>query len=308
MFGVSRPPDTGLSLVRRIRRLSGRAGRPKSVADIADVEDDLAKNLANLRLTNSQAHEYNSIEHLEAAQYAQTYTRPHYEAGHYAQLRSARSVHQSQVRPSRSLHFNREEKSRTWNHQSAARYRQEEEFYPARHKRLSVSSFRYEDPPATSEHRSGFREKVQRSLSCDRTKHASKQMVKSIRISSDKIQENITKISSNLNSRLDSRLSTLSCMAGEEEGVGATDWYRPEVRGQRPEVRLTTPTSSLGRHQGHHYPQPPQPPQLPQPPQTPQTPQAPYTHSSFSTVFSCTRPQVTICPFFMSLMTKDTII
>ena len=271
LFGVSQPQHSGMSLVRRIRRLSGRAARPKSVADIVDLEDDLSKNLANLRLANSQAQEYNSIEHLEAAQYAQTYTRPQYEASHYAQVRSGRC--QAQVRNSHSLHFTREEKSRTWNPGSVARYRQEEEFCPVRHKRLSVSSFRYEDPPATSPHpRTAFREKVQRSLSCDRTKHASKQVVKSIKISSDKIQENLTKISSNLNSRLDTHLSTLSCMAGEvgeeeEEGVGGTDWYQPPSPAQYEDtgsVRLTTPTTSLGRHH----------------------------QTALSNVFSCTKPQV----------------
>ena len=150
--GCDTLPGSGLSLVRRMRRLSGR-GRPRSVADIADVEDDLAQNLANLRLTNRQAVEYNSIEHLEAAQYGQSYTRPQYSAGQYAQVRSCRSA---QLR------------ARTWNQQSVARYRQETEFCPARNKRLSVSSFRYEDSPATpcaptnpsSEHRPGFREKV----------------------------------------------------------------------------------------------------------------------------------------------------
>ena len=241
---------------------------------MADTESELAANLANLRLANSAAPEFSSIEQLEAAQYGQTYSRPEY--SQYAQVRSVRSLQQhSQVRPSRSLHFPQveEERSHTWNQQSVSRYRQESEYYPARHKRLSVSSFRYEDPPATSPHpRTAFREKVQRSLSCDRTKHASKQVVKSIKISSDKIQENLTKISSNLNSRLDTHLSTLSCMAGEvgeeeEEGVGGTDWYQPPSPAQYEDtgsVRLTTPTTSLGRHH----------------------------HTALSNVFSCTKPQV----------------
>ena len=263
-----------------MRRLSGRSARPKSVADIADAEDDLAQNLANLRLANSEAPEFSSIEQLEAAQYGQTYSRPQ-----YGQVRSVRTLQHHQVRPSRSLHFHQgEEKSRTWNQQSVARYRQEE-YYPARHKRLSVSSFRYEDNGAgpgpgstnsTTDSRTAFRQKVQRSLSCDRTKHASKQVVKSIKISSDKIQENLTKISSNLNSKLDTRLASLSCIAGEEQGgVAATDWYRgpppedPSGGFRQPPVRLTTPTSSLGRH--HH--------QIP--------PQSPT-----SSVFSCTKPQV----------------
>ena len=289
------PPDSGLSLVRRMRRLSGRSARPKSVADIADTEDELAENLANLRLANSAAQEFSSIEQLEAAQYGQTYSRPQ-----YGQVRSARSLGQGQVRPSRSLYFSEgsgaEERSRTWNHGSVRRYRQAEtEFYPARqHKRLSVSSFRYSldnggdtasvtsTTTATStEQRNAFKQKVQRSLSCERTKQASKQVVKSIKISSDKIQENLTKISSNLNSKLDTRLASLSCMAGEETGgVAGTDWYR----GPQPEdlsggfrqspvrapVRLTTPTSSLARH--HHHQIPPQ--------------------SPTSSVFSCTKPQV----------------
>ena len=281
-----------------MRRLSGRSARPKSVADIADAEDELAQNLANLRLTNSAAPEFSSIEQLEAAQYGQTYSRPQYGGEQqqqqlYAQVRSVRTLQHQQVRPSRSLHFNQaEERSRTWNQQSVSRYRQETEHHPARHKRLSVSSFRYEDTGAapgtasntstsSTDSRTAFRQKVQRSLSCDRTKHASKQVVKSIKISSDKIQENLTKISSNLNSKLDTRLASLSCMAGEETGgVAGTDWYR----GPQPEdlsggfrqspvrapVRLTTPTSSLARH--HHHQIPPQ--------------------SPTSSVFSCTKPQV----------------
>ena len=253
---------------------------------MADTESELAANLANLRLANSAAPEFSSIEQLEAAQYGQTYSRPEY--SQYAQVRSVRSLQQhSQVRPSRSLHFPQveEERSHTWNQQSVSRYRQESEYYPARHKRLSVSSFRYEDTgdttspstPSTTEQRNAFKQKVQRSLSCERTKHASKQVVKSIKISSDKIQENLTKISSNLNSKLDTRLSSLSCIAGEEEGVAGTDWYRPRPTledssgGFRPPVRLTTPTNSLGSRGRQHN----------------QIPQSPTT-----SVFSCTKPQV----------------
>ena len=254
---------------------------------MADTESELAANLANLRLANSAAPEFSSIEQLEAAQYGQTYSRPEY--SQYAQVRSVRSLQQhSQVRPSRSLHFPQveEERSHTWNQQSVSRYRQESEYYPARHKRLSVSSFRYEDTgdtttpstPSTTEQRNAFKQKVQRSLSCERTKHASKQVVKSIKISSDKIQENLTKISSNLNSKLDTRLSSLSCMAGEEEGVAPTDWYRPPPEdpsgGFRPPavapVRLTTPSTFRAGHQD----------QIPRP------------QSPTSSVFSCTKPQV----------------
>ena len=278
-----------------MRRLSGRSARPKSVADIADAEDELAQNLANLRLTNSAAPEFSSIEQLEAAQYGQTYSRPQYGGEQqqqqlYAQVRSVRTLQHQQVRPSRSLHFNQaEERSRTWNQQSVSRYRQETEHHPARHKRLSVSSFRYEDtgdtttPTSTtttaSEQRNAFKQKVQRSLSCERTKQASKQVVKYIKISSDKIQSNLSKISCNLNSKLDTRLSSLSCVAGEEQGVAATDWYRPPPEDPsggfraavRTPVRLTTPTSSLGSRGRHHH-------QIPQ--------------SPTSSVFSCTKPQV----------------
>ena len=271
-----------------MRRLSGRqsgSARPKSVADLGEGED-WSQHLASLRLTNSEAQQFSSIEQLEAAQYGQTYSRPG--QPQYAQVRSVRTLQHGQVRSSRSLHFPQsEERSRTWNQQSVARYRQETEYYPARHKRLSVSSFRYEDTEAgpgstsstsTTDQRAAFKQKVQRSLSCDRTKQASKQVVKSIKISSDKIQENLTKISSNLNSKLDTRLSSLSCMAGEEEGVAPTDWYRPPAEdpsgGFRPPVvapvRLTTPSTFMAGH-GHQIPRP---------------------QSPTSSVFSCTKPQV----------------
>ena len=114
----------------RIRRMSGRNCRPKSVADM----DELTKNLQNIKMTNSQAQEYSSIEHLEAAQYAGgvssagpvTRTAPNY----------------AQVRSSRSLYFSAETKSRTWNQQDTRQWRAQECHPGHQSHRLSVSSFR----------------------------------------------------------------------------------------------------------------------------------------------------------------------
>ena len=81
---------------------------------------------------SAQAQEFNSIEHLEAAQFAQSYTKPQYNT--YAQ-----------VRGSKSLYFHNENKSRTWNQQDTRHYRKQSqtEYCPGYQKRLSVSSFRY---------------------------------------------------------------------------------------------------------------------------------------------------------------------
>ena len=303
----------------RIRRMSGRNSRPKSVADM----DDLTRNLHNVRVTNSQAQEYNSIEHLEAAQYAvqsQSYSRPQYAT--YAQVRN-----------SRSLYFNNEAKSRTWNQQDTRQYRNiahsGSEYYPGHQKRLSVSSFKYNDHHGSCQSpgpdlsntlpqklgnkdvghhqsRDRFRDKVQRSLSCERSRHA-RQMVKTFKISSDRFQENFTKLSSNINNKLDSRLSTLNCVASEENDKTnvTNDWYKPSTNDfddhdhnddnvdddddrsagflatSSPVSQLTTPTSSLGPH--HHLSQ--------------------YNFKDIKSpslsVFSCTEPQVTFIAAFL---------
>ena len=111
--------------------MSGRNCRPKSVADM----DELTKNLQNIKMTNSQAQEYNSIEHLEAAQYAGGVTS--------ASSAPRHDPSYAQVRNSRSLYFSAEAKSRTWNQQDARQFRAQE-CHPAHQAhRLSVSSFRY---------------------------------------------------------------------------------------------------------------------------------------------------------------------
>ena len=299
----------------RIRRMSGRNSRPKSVADM----DDLTRNLHNVRMTNSQAQEYTSIEHLEAAQYAsvqsQSYSRPQYAT--YAQVRN-----------SKSLYFTNEAKSRTWNQQDTRQYRHiaqhGSEYYPGHQKRLSVSSFKYNDhhgscqspdqshtlPQKLSSKDAGhhqsrdrFRDKVQRSLSCERSRHA-RQMVKTFKISSDRFQENFTKLSSNINNKLDSRLSTLNCVASEENDKTnvTNDWYKPSTNDYddhdhdddndddddrsagflgvpSPVSQLTTPTSSL------------------RPPQHLSQYNLKDIKSPSLSVFSCTEPQVTLQHF-----------
>ena len=197
--------------VRRIRRLSGRNSRPKSFADA----DELSRNLHNMKLANSAAAEYNSVENLEASQYAASYSRPTYRP--YAQVRN-----------SRSLHFSAEPgRARTWN-QSDAR-----QLSGARH-RLSVSSGQYEDggdevrrgPPPAS-----HKEKLSRSKSCDRAR-----LVATLRLGSDKLQANLSRLSSNLSSNLasnlsglDTSLSSVSCVAGRT----GPDWYRPSTQQQQ---------------------------------------------------------------------------
>ena len=114
--------------------MSGRNCRPKSVADM----DELTKNLQNIKMTNSQAQEYSSIEHLEAAQYA----------GGVSSVSSAGPLTRpapsyAQVRSSRSLYFGAETKSRTWNQQDARQWRAQESHPGHQSHRLSVSSFRY---------------------------------------------------------------------------------------------------------------------------------------------------------------------
>ena len=314
-------------IVARIRRMSGRNSRPKSVADM----DDLTRNLHNVRMTNSQAQEYASIEHLEAAQYAQsqTYSRPQYQT--YAQVRN-----------SKSLYFNNDEtKSRTWNQQDTRQYRTQNqniahhhhsgsEYYPGHQKRLSVSSFKYKDrnlhgscqspgldhsntlPQKFSfkdvghqhQPRDRFRDKVQRSLSCERSRHA-RQMVKTFKISSDRFQENFTKLSSNINNKLDSRLSTLNCVASEEnDNKNVTDWYKPSTNNHdlyddnendnedddrsagfltapSQVSQLTTPTTSLGPPLHHHL----------------ESNNLKDIKSPSLSVFSCTEPQVALQHF-----------
>ena len=77
-----------------------------------------------------------------------------------------------------------------------------------------------------------LREKVQRSLSCERSRHARQMAVKTFKISSDKIQDNLTKLSSNINNKLDQngRLSTLNCIGNPENESSDKqfgDWYKP---------------------------------------------------------------------------------
>ena len=118
------------TLVARIRRMSGRNCRPKSVADM----DELTKNLQNIKMTNSQAQEFNSIEHLEAAQYAGGVTA--------ASSAPRHAPSYAQVRSSRSLYFSAEAKSRTWNQQDTRQFRAQECHPAHQNHRLSVSSFR----------------------------------------------------------------------------------------------------------------------------------------------------------------------
>ena len=56
--------------------------------------------------------------------------------------------------------------------------------------------------------------------------------VKTFKISSDKIQDNLTKLSSNINNKLDQngRLSTLNCIGNPENESSDKqfgDWYKP---------------------------------------------------------------------------------
>ena len=56
--------------------------------------------------------------------------------------------------------------------------------------------------------------------------------VKTFKISSDKIQDNLTKLSSNINNKLDQngRLSTLNCIGNPEKEAADKhfgDWYKP---------------------------------------------------------------------------------
>ena len=81
-----------------------------------------------------------------------------------------------------------------------------------------------------------LREKVQRSLSCERSRHARQMAVKTFKISSDKIQDNLTKLSSNINNKLDQngRLSTLNCIGNPEtSGNQFGDWYKPSRHGTK---------------------------------------------------------------------------
>ena len=73
---------------------------------------------------------------------------------------------------------------------------------------------------------------MQRSLSCERSRHARQMAVKTFKISSDKIQDNLTKLSSNINNKLDQngRLSTLNCIGNPENESSDKqfgDWYKP---------------------------------------------------------------------------------
>ena len=178
------------------------------------------------------------------------------------------------------------------------------------------SNFRYEEPPdnvSANEHVSNqhlprhqrhvpraFKDKVQRSLSCERSKHA-RQMVKTFKISSDRFQENLTKLSSNINNKLDTRLSTLNCMNSENADQQFNDWYKPSTNSDDMQnddddgdddksagfvtpscnaayhrSQLTTPTTSLETHQvnvAHNFND---------------------IKSPSLSVFSCTEPQVDI--------------
>ena len=83
-----------------------------------------------------------------------------------------------------------------------------------------------------------LREKVQRSMSCERSRHARQMAVKTFKISSDKIQDNLTKLSSNINNKLDQngRLSTLNCIGNPEKEAADKhfgDWYKPSRNGTK---------------------------------------------------------------------------
>ena len=87
-------------------------------------------------------------------------------------------------------------------------------------------------------HSRRLRDKVQRSLSCERSRHARQMAVKTFKISSDKIQENLTKLSSNINTKLDpgGRLSTLNCVGSPQDEAPdkrASDWYKPSKNGTK---------------------------------------------------------------------------
>lgn len=241
----------------RVRRMSARNARPKSVADM----DDLQRNLRNVKIVNTNATEYNSIEHLEAARYAETYTRPRNPP--------------AQVRPSRSLYFP-EQKSRTWNQSDMKKFRNTGETEASRlgNKRLSISSFRYDDTgPAqeinktksertiettTSKHTAltcrqslpqhlnshnstqstnntthlSDREDRQglpglhRSKSCDRARDS---VVKTFKISSDKIQANLSKFSNSIHNKLDEKGKcklSVNCISSKSVDCTA-DFYKP---------------------------------------------------------------------------------
>ena len=220
--------------------MSGRSARPKSVADM----EELQKNLQNVKIVNTNATEYNSIEHLEAARYGETYTRP--------------KNPPAQVRTSKSLYF-AEPKSRTWNQSDMKRFRNTGETEASRlsNKRLSISSFRYEDtggplqniqsarqspqkgnlaykpelPQQTCNIRIGpnissEKRLIHRSKSCDRAKDS---VVKTFKISSDKIQANLSKFSNSIHNKLDEKGKcklSVNCISSEDP---TTDFYKPAV-------------------------------------------------------------------------------
>jgi len=225
-------------VLNRVRRMSGRNSRPKSVADM----EELQRNLHNVKIVNTNATEYNSIEHLEAARYAESYTRP--------------KNPPAQVRTSKSLYFS-EQKSRTWNQSDMNRFRNKGETEASRlsNKRLSISSFRYEDTGnnhqncETNRHSpqkcdatyktelphqscnitigpniSTDKRMVHRSKSCDRAKES---VVKTFKISSDKIQANLSKFSNSIHNKLDEKGKcklSVNCISSDDP---TTDFYKP---------------------------------------------------------------------------------
>ena len=204
--------------------------------------DELQRNLHNIKILNSNATEYNSIEYLEAARYGETYIRP--------------SNPTAQVRPSKSLYFS-EGKSRTWNQSDMRRFKDTGEAHASRlaDKRLSISSFRYDDTgyshqpieakrfsPQTdgltyknklpqqyqnttsSTNHPDDKRMLHRSKSCDRAKET---VVKTFKISSDKIQANLSKFSNSIHNKLDEKGKyklSVNCLSSDEK---PTDFYMP---------------------------------------------------------------------------------
>eukprot|EP00090_Calanus_glacialis_P008472 TRINITY_DN16825_c0_g1_i1.p1 TRINITY_DN16825_c0_g1~~TRINITY_DN16825_c0_g1_i1.p1 ORF type:complete len:563 (-),score=138.93 TRINITY_DN16825_c0_g1_i1:64-1752(-) len=239
--------------------------------------EELQRNLHNVKLVNTNTTEYNSIEHLEAARYAETCNHQGNPPAH--------------VRPSRSLYFS-EQKSRTWNQSDMKRFRNTGETEASRlsNKRLSISSFRYEDTGCTQRTTETAKPRPQtgdvtyqtelpqqpcnimigtnlpsdkrmlhRSKSCDRAKDT---VVKTFKISSDKIQANLSKFSNSIHNKLDEKGKcklSVNCISSDDP---TTDFYKPAVEPDNEDPSAgfcdlardciaPTPTSSLQRSQNN---------------------------------------------------------
>ena len=271
--------------------------------------EELQRNLHNVKLVNTNTTEYNSIEHLEAARYAETCNRQGYPPAH--------------VRPSRSLYFS-EQKSRTWNQSDMKRFRNTGETEASRlsNKRLSISSFRYEDTGCTQRTTETAKPRPQtgdvtnqtelpqqpcnimigtnlpsdkrmlhRSKSCDRAKDS---VVKTFKISSDKIQANLSKFSNSIHNKLDEKGKcklSVNCISSDDP---TTDFYKPaaEPDNEDPSAGFCdlardciapTPTSSLQRSQNNKVSRDP----------AHNTQKSPLQNGALKT-FSCTEPEVSL--------------